>query len=110
MRPWLGFLLACSVAFFLVSGYVLYEIYLLDKSDETLQEQLKGLYSEENGAQEPDRNDSQAAEPEPFVVDAGVLALHEENPEGRTIRSLSMPSRSGRFMIPAFQLNMGINC
>ncbi len=81
MRPWLGFLLACSVALSLLSGYVLYEIYLLDKSDETLQEELKGLYSEENVAQEPDRDDSQTAEPVPFVVDAGVLALHEENPD-----------------------------
>lgn len=85
MRKWLaGLLLICSVVLLSISIYSLMGMFLEEKRDDTLQEQLKEIYEnmeQEKAQDEPEGDVISDGEAVPFVVDAGLLALHEENPD-----------------------------
>ena len=75
-----GTLLIFSIVLLSISIYFLMGMYAQEKKDDSLQERLKGIYEDDNGAQElPAGEIFPTGEPAPFVVDAGLLALHEEN-------------------------------
>lgn len=81
MRKWLaGLLLSCSIVLLSISIYSLMGMFLEEKRDDTLQEQLKEIY-EDKAQDEPDGTEIPDGAAVPFVVDAGLLALHEENPD-----------------------------
>lgn len=71
-----------SIILLSVSIYFLMGLYAQEKKDDSVQERLKEIYEDDNGAQElTEGEDSLAGKSVPFVVDAGLLALHEENPD-----------------------------
>lgn len=71
-------LLILSSALLLVSGYVLGSMRIQEQKDDTLQEQLKEIYKESVLPED----DSSAEEPSSFsAFHAGLLSLHEENPD-----------------------------
>ena len=76
-----GVLLICSVVLLSISIHFLMGMYAQERADDLLQEQLREIYEDEDGAQEPDGGLSPSGQTAPFVVDAGLLALHEKNPD-----------------------------
>ena len=77
-----GLLFVLSVVLFSISIYFLMGMYIQEKQDDALQEQLRDIYENEDGAQEvPGWEYIPTGKPASFVVDAGLLALHEENPD-----------------------------
>ena len=77
-----GLLLICSIVLLSISIYFLMGIYIQERQDDALQEQLRDIYENEDGAQElPGWEYIPTRKPAPFVVDAGLLVLHEENPD-----------------------------
>ena len=82
MRRFLaGVLLICSVVLLSISIYFLMGMFVQERADDLLQGQLREIYEDEDGAQEPDGGLFPSGQTAPFVVDAGLLALHEENPD-----------------------------
>lgn len=82
MRRFLaGILLICSIVLLSISIYFLMGMFVQEKKDDLLQEQLREIYENEDGAQEPDRDYIPSGQAASFMVDAGLLALHEENPD-----------------------------
>lgn len=76
-----GLLLICSVVLLYISIYFLMGMFAQEKADDLLQEQLREIYENEDGAQESDGDLLPAGQTASFVVDAGLLALQEENPD-----------------------------
>lgn len=79
-----GLLLICSIVLLSISIYSLMGMFLEEKKDDELIKQLKGIYENagQDGAQgEPEGDVIPDGETVPFIVDAGLLALHEENPD-----------------------------
>lgn len=77
-----GLLLVLSIVLLSISIYFLMGMYIQEKQDDALQEQLRDIYENEDGAQElPGWEHIPTGKPASFVVDAGLLALHEENPD-----------------------------
>lgn len=76
-------LLICSAILLLTSSYFLIGRLAQEQKDDVLQEQLKEIYE---GDGETDRNEDmgngqEQETPGPQVINAGLLALHEENPD-----------------------------
>lgn len=81
MRKWLaGLLLICSIVLLSISIYSLMGMFFQEKKDDSLQKQLEEIYEDGDRAQEPE-GELPSGEPAPFVVDEGILALHEKNPD-----------------------------
>lgn len=76
-----GLLFILSVVLLSISIYFLMGMYRQEKQDDALQEQLREIYEDEDRAQETPEGGIPSGETAPFVVDAGLLALHEENPD-----------------------------
>lgn len=76
-----GVLFILSVVLLSISIYFLMGMYRQEKQDDDLQEKLREIYEHEDRAQETPEGEIPSGEPAPFVVDAGLLALHEENPD-----------------------------
>lgn len=77
-----GLLFVLSIVLLPISIYFLMGMYIQEKQDDALQEQLRDIYENEDGAQElPGWEYILTGKPASFVVDAGLLALHEENPD-----------------------------
>lgn len=76
-----GVLLICSVVLLSISIYFLMGMFAQERADDLLQEQLREIYENEDGAQETDGDLLPSGQTAPFVVDAGLLVLHEENPD-----------------------------
>lgn len=82
MRRFLaGVLLSCSIVLLSISIYFLMGMFVQEKKDDLLQEQLREIYENEDGTQEPDQEYIPSRQAASFMVDAGLLALHEENPD-----------------------------
>ena len=81
MRKWLaGLLLICSIVLLSISIYSLMGMFFQEKKDDSLQKQLEEIYEDGDRAQEPE-GELPSGESAPFVVDEGILALHEKNPD-----------------------------
>lgn len=77
-----GVLLICSIVLLSISIYFLMGMFIQEKRDDSLREQLREIYENGDGAQDlPEGEHISAGKPASFVVDAGLLALHEENPD-----------------------------
>lgn len=76
-----GLLLICSVILLSISIYFLMGMFVQERADDFLQEQLREIYENEDGAKEADGELNPSGQSAPFVVDAGLLALQEENPD-----------------------------
>lgn len=89
MKQWLiRMVMTCSIVLLCISIYFLMGMFDQEQKDNTLQEQLKEIYEQEDDrkAEKPDNSHST----EDIVpVSAGLLALHEENPD--CIGWLSIP-------------------
>lgn len=79
MKKWLaGLLLICSIVLLSISIYSLMGMFLQEKKDDSLQKHLEEIYEDGDRAQEPE-GELPSGEPAPFVVDEGIVALHEKN-------------------------------
>lgn len=74
-----GVLFLVSVVLLSISIYFLMGMYQQEKRDDALREQLRKIYENEDRAQELPERKIPSEETAPFVVDAGLLALHEKN-------------------------------
>lgn len=75
-----GIIFIFSIVLLSISIYSLMGMFVREQQDDKLQEQLREIY--EDGAQEQTEGELPFnGKPAPFVVDAGLLALHEENPD-----------------------------
>lgn len=76
-----GLLLVCSIVLLSISTYFLMGMFMREKKDDLLQAQLREIYEDEDGEQEPEGDGTADGQAAPFVADAGLIALHEENPD-----------------------------
>ena len=78
-----GVLMIFSIVLFTISIYSLMGMLLQEKKDDALQEQLKEIYEEESNeaGRLPDDKKIPGGGSAFPVVDAGLLALHEDNPD-----------------------------
>jgi sortase B len=75
MRKWVaGLLLSISVILLTISLYFLMGFFVQERQDNQLQQELQELMQEKEDDSEEDTSDD-------LEVDAGILALHEENPD-----------------------------
>ena len=80
-------MLLCSMLLLSVSGYFLADLFMQEKKDDALQEQLKDIYEDsENGEteelSEEETNDGDTdAGVDSSPIHPGLLALHRENPD-----------------------------
>ena len=74
MRKWMtGLLFAMSIVLLTISLYFLMGFFIQERQDNQLQQELQELMQEKEDDSEEDTSDD-------LEVDAGILALHEENP------------------------------
>ena len=77
MRKWLaGLLFIVSVVLLTISIYFLMGMFLQERQDNQLQHQLQEVLQEESYETEEDSSGDSLTQ-----IDAGILALHEENPD-----------------------------
>ena len=77
MRKWVaGLLLSISIVLFTISIYFLMGFFLQERQDNQLQQELQELMQKREDESEEDASGDSLIE-----VDAGILALHEENPD-----------------------------
>lgn len=69
-----GLLLSISVILLTISLYFLMGFFVQERQDNQLQQELQELMQEKEDDSEEDTSDD-------LEVDAGILALHEENPD-----------------------------
>ena len=86
MRRWIaGVLLIVSLVLLGISGYFLADMFLQERKDDVLQEQLKEIYenddTEEAGETPMESEDDENGEPASPAVHPGLLVLHGENPD-----------------------------
>ena len=75
MRKWVaGLLLSISVILLTISLYFLMGFFMQERQDNQLQQELQELMQEKEDDPEEDTSDD-------LEVDAGILALHEKNPD-----------------------------
>lgn len=80
-----GVILMVSVLLLGVSGYFLADLFLQERKDDVLQEQLKEIYenskAEETGDAPVESEDDKNGGPASPAVHPGLLTLHRENPD-----------------------------
>ena len=78
-----GILMMFSIVLFTISFYSLMGMFLQEKKDDALQEQLREIYEEESdeAGRLPENKKIPGGGSAFPVVDAGLLALHEDNPD-----------------------------
>ena len=77
MRKWVaGLLLSISVILLTISLYFLMGFFMQERQDNRLQQELQELMQKKEDELEEDASGDSLVE-----VDAGILALHEENPD-----------------------------
>lgn len=77
MRKWLaGLLFIVSVVLLTISIYFLMGMFLQERQDNQLQHQLQEVLQEKSDETGEDSSGDSLAQ-----IDAGILALHEENPD-----------------------------
>lgn len=79
MKKWLaGLLLICSIVLLSISIYFLMGMYLEERQDSQTYDRILEIY------ENPEKNEDKPKEPEEVMekeINAGLLALHEENPD-----------------------------
>ncbi|NBH35757.1 class B sortase [Clostridiaceae bacterium] len=87
MKRWIaGIVLLCSILLLSVSGYFLADMFMREKKDDALQEQLKEIYEDSRSGETNETSkregagDSDDGTVSPSVH-PGLLALHRENPD-----------------------------
>ena len=80
-----GVMLTASILLLGISGYFLADLFLQERKDDVLWEQLKEIYenddTEEAGETPMESEDNENGEPTSSAVHPGLLALHGENPD-----------------------------
>lgn len=80
-----GVMLTASILLLGISGYFLADLFLQERKDDVLWEQLKEIYenddTEEAGETPMESEDNENGKPTSSAVHPGLLALHGENPD-----------------------------
>ena len=95
-----GLLLSISVILLTISLYFLMGFFVQERQDNQLQQELQELMQEKEDDSEEDTSDD-------LEVDAGILALHEENPDCIGWLTIDVPGNSDNLIIYGHHMNSG---